>query len=594
MCHNCVFGAQCARKNPNSPKAIVLVGPPNVGKSSIFNILSNKYTEISNYPGTTVSLFNAKTEFGDLLDTPGIYSFLDYQSEDEEITKNSINNSSYVINIISALTLERDLILTTQLLEMNVKMILVINQMDEAQRRGILIDIKKISQKLGIDVVGTSVKKNLGLGELLESIKRLVSTKTFPQHKKIDDKIDFIKQIICEAVQKNPKNECLADKISSLLFHPIIGWLTAIGILYALFKILGVIIAGNVVDLLTSQFDEYITPLFDSIVSLAVSEGLFKHILVGEFGVFTMGLKLIFTILLPLIVGYYTIISLLEDSGYLPRLAVLTDGFFSKFGLNGRAAIPILLGFGCSAIGILSSRVLHSKKERIIATAIIAMAIPCAAQQGIIMVLLASVNNCGILLVYLITILTVLFATGKILNFLIPGEKTDLLIDIPPLRLPSIKNCAQKTYFRSKSFLEEAFGVFMISSVIITLLDDFHILVYLQDAMAPIVKELLNLPKKFVEVLIMGIIRRDFAAAQILNMAHFCDANALSNTQILTAVIVITLFVPCINALIIICKERSVKEAALLWIISFILAISAGMIPRSFETCFLGGEPPLA
>lgn len=580
-CYNCVFAGHCVTKNFDTSKIeLVLVGSPNVGKSSIFNILSHKYTEISNYPGTTVSVFKAQTEFGDIVDTPGIYSFVDCQSQDEQITQNFIKNSSVIINIVSALTLERDLILTSQLLERDLKIILVINQIDEAIKRGISIDTQKISKKFGIDVIEVSAKTNLGIDTLINSIQKALAEeeKFSRKHPEIPNKMSFIKETLDKAVTKKVNAECFLDKLGIYLFHPIIGSFIAIAILYILFKMLGVIIAGNVVDVLVSKFDQNITPKLDDFVSIFLPNGLLKNIFIGEFGAFTMGLKLIFAILLPLIIGYYIIISFLEDSGYLPRLAVLTDNFFSKIGLNGRAAIPILLGFGCGAMGILSTRILTSKKERIIASAIIAISIPCAAQQGIIMALLASVNSFEIWIIYLFTVLLIMVATGKILKEFIPGTKVNLLIDIPPLRLPSLSNSLKKTYFRSKDFLNESFLIFMISSVIITFLDEFHVLLWLQNVMAPIVENLLNLPKKFSDVLVLGIIRRDFAAVEILNMTRFCSEHMLSNIQILTSVVVITLFVPCVNAVMIILKERGVKEAILLWFTSFFISIFTGYI----------------
>ena len=329
-------------------------------------------------------------------------------------------------------------------------------------------------------------------------------------------------------------------------------------------------------------------PWITSLVQNLIPLGLVDELLVGEFGILTMSVKIIFAVLLPLILAFYLFVSLLEDSGYLPRLAVLTDNILSKIGLNGRAVIPLLLGFGCGAMGTVSTRILGTARERTIVTAILGITIPCAAQQGIIIAMLAAVGGLKVWFAYLAIIGVVMIVSGSVLNKLLYGQSSDLLIDLPPIRLPLLRNIVQKTTFRVWNFLSEAVPLFIISSMIITVLGWLGFLAWLQNFLEPVVVTLLHLPAQFSDIFVMGLIRRDFASVGILDMTGLNQSvRILSDLQILTASVVITLFVPCVAALIVIFKERGWKEALLLWFGTFAISILVGaIVARSFGFLF--------
>jgi len=282
---------------------------------------------------------------------------------------------------------------------------------------------------------------------------------------------------------------------------------------------------------------------------------------------------------LPIIAAFYLFMAVLEDSGYLPRLAVLADNILNKIGLNGRAVIPLLLGFGCGAMGTITTRILGSRKERTIATAILGITIPCAAQQGIIIALIAAIGGLKIWIIYLSVIFTIMILTGTILDRLIPGRTSDLLIDLPPIRLPLLLNTFHKTFFRIAHFLKEAVPLFAFGSVMISVLNITGFLKWLQSLLSPIVVNCLHLPAQFADIFVMGLVRRDFASVGILGMAGLENgARILNDAQILVASVVITLFVPCITALIVIYRERWLKEATILWFGTFLISILAGSI----------------
>ncbi len=615
-CKNC---SKCQKKKLSPeimdklPK-IALVGNPNVGKSVIFNALSGFYVEVSNYPGTTVDVSTAFTELGQIIDTPGAYSLGNY-SDDETVTQTILENADIVINIVSALTIERDLFLTQQLIDMGFPIILAVNQMDETKKRGISIDTEKLGELLGIQAIPTVAVHKTGIAELINSIKNKeyrISDKKTPyikdflarnnihkpdeygkileiecndsENREEKDVIysqrrQIVNDLIGKIIVNNEGKESISDIVGNLLLNPVIGTTVALVMLYLLFQLLGVFVAGNIVDFVFTQLNEKYSPWIRGLVEEFIPAIFINKLLVGEFGILTMTIEIVVGVLLPLITAFYLFMALLEDSGYLPRLAVLTDNILNKLGLNGRAVIPLLLGFGCGAMGTITTRILGSKKERTIATALIGITIPCAAQQGIIIALIAVIGGLKIWLLYLACIFTIMVLTGTVLNRLIPGKTTDLLIDLPPMRMPLILNTFSKTFSRVIHFLEEAFPVFAAGSLLVSVLNTIGVLEWLQDFLSPIVVTMLHLPEEFANVFIMGMIRRDFASVGLLEMAGLGESTGMfSDLQILVSSVVVTLFVPCLATLIVIYKERGMKEASLLWIGTFAISIIVGAV----------------
>jgi ferrous iron transport protein B len=489
-----------------------------------------------------------------------------------------------VINVVNATTLDRDLILTKQLLgTYRDKTVLVINQIDESGKRGIDINYEELSKTFGIEVVKAVAINGIGRGEIFHAIAHGIHSAHGSHHMPSHCPSDFMAHDARHrhtpwdqgCPMDNGREPHALSKIDKFLLNPIIGWAVIIFVLYALFKILGDVIAGTIVDFLVSAMDRFYVPAVSKFVSDILGNNFLTELLAGEFGMLTMSVKIIFGILMPLIIGFYIIMSLLEDSGYILRIAVLTSRFFNFLGLNGDAIIPILLGFGCGALGTISCRILRTRKEQIIVTALIGIAVPCAAQQCIIISLLAATKNVNVWSMYIAVMLAVTVLSGKILSLLIREKCEDFIVDIPPLRIPSITHCYRKTMHRAKSFLKETVPIFVISSGVITTLHECKILSWLQSALSPIVENLLHLPKEFADIFVMGIIKRDLAAVGVFDMSQKFLA---TESQILTAAVVVSLFVPCINAIIVILKERGWKMALTLWLSTFIISISIGAV----------------
>jgi len=295
-----------------------------------------------------------------------------------------------------------------------------------------------------------------------------------------------------------------------------------------------------------------------------------NDILVGEFGIITMTTTYLAFLLLPLVIAFYLTLAIMEDSGYLPRLATMVDRNLTYLGLNGRAVIPLILGFGCVTSATITTRLLSTQREKTIATAILQFAIPCSAQLAVIAALLAGAGF-GPMLLYIVVILSVLIAIGTLLNKTLNDKSAPLLLDLPPMRLPRLNNVIRKTFFRTYHFMKEASGWFFLGALVVGIAQITGILGVLQQLLIPVVTHWLQLPPEAATAFIMGVVRRDFGAAGLYHMT-------LNPLQITVALIVITLFVPCIASLMVMMKERGWKEGFAIWLGTWIAAFAVGGI----------------
>ncbi|MBS3983076.1 MAG: ferrous iron transporter B, partial [Dethiobacter sp.] len=441
---------------PQGKKRLVLVGNPNVGKSVFFNELTGRYVDVSNFPGTTVEIH--KAPYGDyiLMDIPGVYGVSSFNDE-ERVARDIILQADTVINIVDALHLERDLFLTQQLIDMGIAIVVALNMMDEAVQSGMTIDVAKLSKHLGVPVIPTvAVKKqgfqalraaiakaSLGYGDprIQPELERLMATgmgrgdallilegdeevafchsqQAFPLREEIYlRRRQRVNEIIADVVQVKQAIKKWNKLLGQWAVRPVTGLPILFAILVAMYWFIGVFVAQTVVGLteetiMLGIYSEFITALIFRFFS---PEGFLGLLLAGEFGLLTMAPVYLFGLLLPLVVGFYLALSVLEDSGYLPRLATLVDRMLTSLGLNGRAIIPIILGFGCVTMATITTRLLGSKRERMIATALLGVTIPCSAQIGVIAGLIAPLGF-SYLAIYVLTIFSIFVILGTVLN----------------------------------------------------------------------------------------------------------------------------------------------------------------------------------
>lgn len=571
---------------------IVLVGAPNVGKSLLFHRLTGTYVTVSNYPGTTVEIARGKLDlsFGpaskvdgyqgarsyELLDTPGLRSLLPI-TEEEQITKDILlrDDVAAIVHVVDAKDLERSLALTLQLLELGPPVVLALNMIDEAQKAGLEIDRHALEERLKIPVVLTSALENRGIAELRDALARALQGVPKPQRPRdfsLDEIIETHRRAraLAGEVLRHTRTTSPSwnERLSQLTLNPFTGGIVLALVLWGLYEFVGVFGAQIAVSFLENVvFREYINPWVTQLVQTLLPWAFLQDLLIGEYGVITLGLRYAIAIILPIVTTFFLAFALIEDSGYLPRLAMLIDRLFKVIGLSGRAVIPIVLGFGCDTMATVVTRTLETRREKLIATFLLALAIPCSAQLGVILGLLAGHSVAvGIWAgVIALNFVVIGYLTAKLL----PGERSLFYIEIPPLRWPSLSNVLVKTYTRVHWYLKEILPFFLIASVVIWLGQIVGIFEILVNALAVIVQAI-GLPKETAVAFLFGFFRRDYGAAGLYDLHN---AGTLGGVSLVVAAVTLTLFVPCIAQFMITAKERGWKTA---------IAMAAFIFPYAF------------
>ena len=635
-------------------RTLVLVGNPNVGKSVLFGALTGKYATVSNYPGTTVELSRGTATLGgvrwQVIDTPGTDSLLPL-SEDGRVTRDVLleQPGCVVLQVCDAKNLRRGLLLTAQLAEASVRLVLALNMTDEATARGIRIDCDSLSRKLGVPVVETVAVERRGVPQLIAQLENARPAQLHPAYgapveaagtaasrvlpettglsprtlalmalagdeslgeslqlggpaieqcdqlrRSLSDRAPALRQRfagaraasvdpICRAVfdarSRSPRSP-LARALDVGSVHPVWGLPLLIAVLYVCYQFVGVLGAKVAVDFLEGKvFHDRLVPLFAAGLRWAIPDGAVLRFLssddgliLGRYGLFSMGLSYAVALVLPIVATFFIAFSLLEDSGYLPRLAVMSDKLFRAMGLNGKAVLPMVLGLGCDTMATVTARILPTRKERILVTLLLALGVPCSAQLAVIFAMLATVRPAASAW-FGGTILIVLFAVGFIAAKLIPGDVSPFVLELPPLRVPSAGNVLIKTVARVQWYLREALPLFLLGTLVLWGLDRTGGLSKLESFARPVVTGLLGLPADTAGSFLVGFLRRDYGAAGLFARYQPALANGTvtrsMEIEIVVALVTLTLFLPCIANLFMILKERGAKTGAA--IIAFVM-----------------------
>ncbi|MBI2341519.1 MAG: ferrous iron transporter B [Deltaproteobacteria bacterium] len=563
-------------------KKILLVGQPNVGKSVIFGCLTGRYVTVSNYPGTTVEVSRGRAKIGqnncEIIDTPGLYSIFPI-TEEENVTLRLIENESpdVIVQVIDAKNLERMLPLTFQLMLSNLPLVLVLNMFDETLASGMTIDTALLSEILQIPVIATVAITAQGIGQLNKIIEEKLKSRlkpvpaSFPKfsYDAMKNWYDKARGITDRAVKKRDSGRKLT-RLDQMLISPLFGFpILALVLYFGLYQFVGVFGAGTVVDFLEGGFEKYINPALANLANSYIPWPVFNSLFVGEYGIFTLGIRYAVAIILPIVSLFFLVFAIIEDSGYLPRLSFLLDRSFKKIGLSGRAVIPMILGLGCDTMATMVTRTLPTSRERIIATLLLSLCIPCSAQIGVILGLLSATPI--VLLAWLAIIILIFVVIGAILAKVMPGDKPTFIIEIPPLRFPQLSNILKKTFARMKWYFGEIVPLFVAASILIWLCQLTGFFNLMTGALSyPLY--LMGLPAKAAPVFIFGFFRRDYGAAGLYDMHK---EHLFTNNQLLIAVVVLTLFLPCITQFLITIKERGIKQG--IGISAFVLAVAFGV-----------------
>ncbi|MDD5154946.1 MAG: ferrous iron transporter B [Candidatus Omnitrophica bacterium] len=364
------------------------------------------------------------------------------------------------------------------------------------------------------------------------------------------------------------------ERLSKIMMNPVIGAPILLAVLYyGLYKFVGGFGAGILVDFLENKvFDGYVNPFMIRLVDSVIPFKLLRELLTGQYGIVTMGIRYAVGIILPIVATFFFAFAVVEDTGYLPRLAMLIDRLFKKIGLSGRAVIPLVLGFGCSTMATMVTRTLPSKRERIIATLLLALAVPCSAQMGVILALLGD-KPMG-LVVWLGIIMAVFLFVGFLAAKIMPGELPSFYMEIPPLRFPQLSNVLRKTASRLKWYFLEIFPLFILASIFIWI-GQITRLFYFSVRILEYPARWIGLPKESAVAFLFGFFRRDYGAAGLYDLKK---VGLLTGNQLVVACITLTLFLPCIAQLLMNIKERGMRMGAAISVFVLFFSFSIGYV----------------
>lgn len=621
-----------------------LVGNANVGKSLIFNQMTGLEQTTGNWAGKTVEMAKGKAiyknQMFEIVDLPGVYSLSSY-SEEEEVTRDYITRGKVdvVVDVIDATALERNLYLTTQVLEMGIPVVIALNQMDLAKKKGLMFDIEKLSKVLGVPIVGTVGLTGQGLEKLMEESVRVVKSGTGSARylkygkevesrvKRLQDRIakpiqgfsprflaskllegdlisatlvvsndtrllnlanqlqDELSEIrgedcstvmtseryslshrISRSVTKIAPSQIISwsDRLDLWTTHPVFGYIILgvlmVGIFFAIFNI-GDMVSG------------WLMQVYEWGGRKVVDEmgGGWAYRIIWEGG--AQGFIAAIAFVLPYILPFYIFLAVLEDSGYLARVAVLMDSLMHKFGLHGKAFIPMILGYGCSVPAVLGTRILDTRRERFISSFLSTM-IPCAARTIVIMALIGAFMGWYSALVFYIFNILVIIGLGQLVTRLLPGKAYGLIMEVPNYHIPHFKMVLKQSWMRLKDFIVVALPIIVVGSIVLVLLEYFKLTGPVNTALSPITVGILSLPIAVGVILLLGILRKELTIVMLVALwgnANFSEH--LTATQMIVFTLFVMFYIPCVSTLAGLFKEFGMKATLVISGVQFALAV---------------------
>ncbi len=622
---------------------VAFVGQPNCGKSTLFNQIAGYKSLAANFPGATVTYTKGTTyidnELVEVIDLPGTYSLSWYDDAEKETVRALFSmDIDVIVNIMDASMLIRSIELTIELMSLEKPMVVALNMMDEARKKGIDIDVQKLEDILGIKVIPIIAKKGKGIKELLASIKNAKKPRKRCVYKKqaeeeinnlancISDNVkevewplkllsikaiegfepceDVVNNTPCEEMLKSIRKDlddgmviinqrhalCMnifeqSSKVrktqkksidlyfDDILMHPVLGYISMFvifaGIFYTVFQ--GGVPIENFVMGLFGDVDSYLASTIHNQLIFSIAKGA-----VDGAGAAT-------GIALPYLLPFLFIISFLEDVGYLPRIAYLMDSTMHKMGVHGTSIIPFVAGYGCSVPAIMATRILKSKKEKYI-TSFLASIVPCSARTTVIMGLAGYfLGYWYVMGLYAFNLLVVIIS-GIILKRLLPGLSPEMIIDIPPYRLPTVKTLFLKTWHKIKDFVYLAIPMLIIGSIVLTLITYYHVDIYINDIFKPVLSGILGLPAALGVVLIFGILKKELTLImlyQALGLSSIAAVSGvMSHVQILTFTMFVIFYIPCVATIAAINKEIGLKGSVFITVGTTILAFMLAYLTK--------------
>ncbi|MFQ6082660.1 MAG: ferrous iron transport protein B [Candidatus Aminicenantia bacterium] len=635
----------------NNYSNIVFIGQPNCGKSTLFNSIAGLKAEVSDFPGTTVKHTHSKVTINEkiynIIDLPGTYSLNPSDEAEKEVLKHLFSERvDLIINVIDASLLTRSLEMTLELMEMQYPMIIALNMIDVAEKKGIKIDVQKLERILGVPVIPTVAVHGRGIKRLLDVADRYIEEKkdyyspkwskhveekikelaqklpknfVFPFNRRflaiklIEGENYFSEQMLKNSKLKNklgittkaleemhdlPASETISaerhhlamkiaeevskiehrrkigweEKLDEIIMHPILGYpimfLVFLGFFYFIFKI-----GSPLEEILFGPLNN-----LRDLISLKLGSGLLYYLAEGLIQGIGGGLAVVLPYFIPLVF----LMSVLEDLGYLARVGFLMDTFMHRIGLHGKSVAPFILGVGCNVPAIMSTRILETKRDRII-TALLIPFIPCTARTTVILALVAFyLGPLWALGFYFFNILLLSFL-GRIMTFFFPSLSAGLILEIPSYKIPSLRSILQKTYFKLKSFLSFAWPILILGSLILAVLQYLGFDRVINLILSPIVVKALGLPQELGTTLIFGFLRKELSLIMMLQAlgVNYQDILAvISPKQIMVFTVFLSLFIPCLSTFSILWKEMGRKIALISAALNITVALIVSFLVR--------------
>jgi len=545
---------------------ILLVGNPNVGKSALFSRLTGTHIIASNYPGTTVGFTKGYLKLGEeraeLIDVPGSYT-LEPGSKAEEVAVEMLKEGDVVINVVDATNLERNLNLTLQLLERQTPVIVALNMWDDTQHRGISIDVARLEELLGVPVVSTAGITGQGIKELVERLPEARVSKNARIYAASDERWLKVGDIVGQVQSLSHRHHHWYERLADASSHRVGGIFIALLVLFATFWFVRFIGEGIINYVAEPLFEGLWTPVLVKLSAVLGTSGFWHDVLIGKliggeinyfqsFGLLSTGLYIPLAAVLPYIIAFYLVLGILEDVGYLPRLAVLMDTIMHRLGLHGYAIVPTILGFGCNVPGIMATRILESRKQRFIAATLISIGVPCAALQAMIIGLVGQQGVGYVALVYGSLFISWIII-GLILNRAVKGFNPELLVEIPPYRLPPWRVIGEKLWLRVSGFIKEALPMVLGTVLVVNILYILGVFNAIANVTAPVLTGLWGLPKETITALAVGFLRKDVAMGMLAPLALTAKQLVISST-------VLAMFFPCVATFVILARELGVRD----------------------------------
>lgn len=564
---------------------IALAGNSNVGKSALFNYLTGLSQHVANWPGKTVEMAEGTCCFGNyeitVVDLPGIYSLSTF-SKEEEVTREYIvkEKPDVVVNVIDSTALERNLFFTLQLLELGVPIVLCLNQNNAAKRKGIEIDEQRLGHFLKIKAVKTTATTGVGVWKLMQACCETAIDNKAP--KKIrylhtteakgeklaafvaEQRYDAANRIALnvQSISKHP--EAIAEKIDVLTMHPIFGYLI-------MFLVLGIIFYsiftfGNIVSSWISEFFTGFRPPMNNVILDLLWEGFM--------GGFVAGL----TLVIPYVLPFYLLLTILEDTGYITRVAYLLDGIASRIGFHGKAIIPMILGYGCNVPACVGCRIMEYDRDRLIAAFAITM-IPCTARTVVILALVGAYLGPWWALGLYIFNVAMIMILAKVAFKVLPGEPVRLIMEMPPYRFPSISSVLKHVWWKIKSIFSIVFPYYMFGGLLFALAYTAGIFEFINGIFTPISVGWLGLPVFATTLLLFGIVRKEFIV--VLPAVIFGTSNLstiFSPLQMVVITLIAMFYIPCLATIETLRREFGWKKALWITLFEIIFAVVLGGI----------------